>query len=73
MTVAGVEPATVPEIRTVLARAYAADPLLAWVFPDEHHRIEATAAWLGVLVERYVAVAEVEHLREDGALAAVAL
>ena len=73
MTVAPVGPATVPEIRTLLARAYAADPLLAWVFPDEHDRLEATAAWLGVSVERYVAVGEVDHVREDGVLAAVAL
>ena len=70
MTVA---PAAVAEIRTLLARAYAHDPLLAWVFPDEQHRLEATAAWLGVSVERYVAVGEVEHVREDGVLAAVAL
>ena len=65
--------ASVPEIRTLLARAYAADPLLAWVFPDEQQRPDMTAAWLGVSVERYVELGEVEHVRVDGALAAVAL
>jgi hypothetical protein len=35
---------TVAEIRTLLARAYVADPLLAWVFPDAQDRPEATAA-----------------------------
>ena len=61
------------EVRGLLARAYARDPLLAWVFPDEGHRLEATAAWLGVSVERYLAVGEVAETREDGALTAVAL
>ena len=61
------------EIRTLLARAYAADPLLAWVFPDAQDRPEATAAWLGVSVERYLAAGEVEEAREDGVLTAVAL
>lgn len=64
---------TVGEIRTLLARAYVADPLLAWVFPDEQDRPEATAAWLGVAVERYVAAGEVDVVRADGALTAVAL
>ena len=73
MTVAVPGPVTVPEIRTLLARAYAADPLLAWVFPDEQYRVEATAAWLGASVERYVAVGEVEHEREGDVLVAVAL
>ena len=61
------------EIRTLLARAYAQDPLLAWVFPDEQDRPEATAAWLGVTVERYLAAGEVELEREDDDLAGVAL
>ena len=63
---------TVAEIRTLLARAYVEDPLLAWVFPDEQDRQEATAAWLGVSVERYVDAGEVDVVR-DPDLAAVAL
>jgi GNAT superfamily N-acetyltransferase len=61
------------EIRTLLARAYAQDPLLTWVFPDEDTRRDSTAAWLGVTVERYLDVGEVEEVREDGMPAAVAL
>ena len=64
---------TAGEIRTLLARAYAQDPLLAWVFPDEEHRLEATAAWLGVSVERYLSAGEVEQTRAGSALTAVAL
>ena len=63
---------TVAEIRTLLARAYVDDPLLAWVFPDEGDRPEAAAAWLGVSVERYVAAGEVDVVREE-TLRAVAL
>ena len=63
---------TVAEIRTLLARAYVEDPLLVWVFPDEQDRQEATAAWLGVSVERYVDAGEVDVVRAPD-LAAVAL
>ncbi|MGY1855891.1 GNAT family N-acetyltransferase [Modestobacter sp. SYSU DS0290] len=63
---------TVAEIRTLLARAHADDPLLAWVFPDARDRPEAAAAWLGVSAERYVAAGQVDLVR-DGALSAVAL
>ena len=60
------------EVRTLLARAYVDDPLMAWVFPAGEHRLEATAAWLGVAVERYLARGEVDVVRDDG-LAAAAL
>ena len=63
---------TVAEIRTLLARAFVADPLMVWVFPDERDRQEALAAWLGVSVERYVEAGEVDVVREER-LAAVAL
>jgi ribosomal protein S18 acetylase RimI-like enzyme len=64
---------TAGEIRGLLARAYAQDPLLSWVFPDAGHRLESSAAWLGVSVERYLAVGLVEEVREDGVLVATAL
>ncbi len=64
--------ATAAEIRTLLARAYHDDPLMAWIFPDEDVRLEASAAWLGVAVERYLAQGEVATAR-DAALIAVAL
>lgn len=63
---------TSAEVRTLLARAYRCDPLMTWVFPQEEHRLEAAAAWLGVAVERYLARGEVDVVRDDG-LAAVAL
>lgn len=43
-----------PAVRTLFARAYVDDPLLRWIFPDDATRLEATAAWLGVYVERYL-------------------
>ncbi len=46
-------PADAPAVRTLLARAYEADPLLAWLFPDPATRLAATAAWLAPYVERY--------------------
>jgi len=46
--------ADAPAVRALFARAYVDDPLLRWIFPDEPTRLEATAAWLGVYVERYL-------------------
>lgn len=60
------------EARTLLARAYLGDPLMAWVFPDEEQRLHGAAAWLGVAVERYLVAGRAEWLRADDALAAVA-
>src|SRR4051794_34868389 len=61
------------EARTLLAHAFAGDPMFAWVFPDAAHRLEAMAAWLGVAVERYLAGGHAETVREDGVLTGVAL
>jgi GNAT superfamily N-acetyltransferase len=61
------------EARTLLAHAFAGDPLFGWIFPDAAHRLEATAAWLGVAVERYLAGGHAEVAREDGVLTGVAL
>jgi ribosomal protein S18 acetylase RimI-like enzyme len=61
------------EVRTLLARAFQDDPLMAWVFPEEETRPHAVAAWLGLTVERYLAGAQVEAVRDDGLLTAVAL
>ncbi|WP_123788348.1 GNAT family N-acetyltransferase [Phytoactinopolyspora halophila] len=48
-----------PAIRSILARAYTSDPLMRWIFPDDEHRLESTAAWLGVLAERYFATGSI--------------
>jgi GNAT superfamily N-acetyltransferase len=61
------------EARTLLAHAFADDPLFGWIFPDAAHRLEATAAWLGVAAERYLAGGHVEAYREDGVLTGLAL
>jgi ribosomal protein S18 acetylase RimI-like enzyme len=62
----------VAAIRTVLAEALASDPLLRWMFPDEEHRVEATAAWLGLFAERYAQSGQIDVIEMDE-LVAVAL
>lgn len=62
----------VPEIRTVLARAFHDDALIRWVLPDDATRDDVCAAWFGALVDRYVAVGHVEVVEVDGTIAAVA-
>ena len=64
---------TAAEVRTLLARAYRDDPLMAWVFPEEGQRLHGSAAWLGVAVERFLAGGRLESAIEDGALTAVVL
>ncbi|GHG44461.1 N-acetyltransferase [Flavimobilis marinus] len=54
--------AGVPELRGLLARAYADDPLMRWIFPDDATRADATAAWLGLFVEAYVGAGGVDVL-----------
>jgi len=61
-----------PAIRTVLARAYRTNPLMAWALPDEDTREDACAAWLGPSVDRYLAVGRVHVARVDGAVVGVA-
>ena len=61
------------EARTLLAHAFAGDPMFAWIFPDAAHRLESTAAWLGVAVERYLRDGSAEEVREDGVLTGLAL
>lgn len=62
----------VPAIRTLLAYAYAPDPLMRWIFPDESQRLDATAAWLGLFVEQYVAAEQVQ-VTGDAEISAVAV
>lgn len=61
-----------PAIRTVLAHAYRANPLMAWVLPDEATREDACAAWLGPSVDRYLAFGRVHVARQHGAVVGVA-
>lgn len=54
----------IPAIRAVLARAYLADPLIEWIFPDSALRVEATAAWLGLFVEHHLPAGRVQIIEE---------
>jgi ribosomal protein S18 acetylase RimI-like enzyme len=57
----------------VLAQAFVGDPLLEWIFPEPHTRVEATAAWMGLFVEEYLLHAHVDTVEVSGQIAAVAL
>src|SRR4051794_35088249 len=65
-------PADSPAVRTVLARAYRTNPLMAWTLPDEQTREDACAVWLGPSVDRYLAVGRVHVARQDGDVVGVA-
>jgi len=61
-------------IRTVLGRAFTDDPLMQWIFPDDDHRAELTAAWLGLFAEGYASGGRVDTVcDDDGSVIAVAL
>lgn len=72
-------PEDVPAVRTLLARAFADDPLMRWMFPaprfaDAAARAEALAAYLGPHVERYLTALRGGLVVErDGGLSAAAL
>lgn len=70
--VRGGRPDDVPAIRTVLARAYDANPLIRWVFPDDATRADATAIWLGPAIEQYLAVGVVHVALSGGTVVGVA-
>ena len=59
-------------IRRVLGEAFAPDPLLVWLFPDDATRLDATAAWLGLFAERFLTRAPIHAIVGDD-VAAVAL
>ena len=51
---------SVVQARTVLARAFADDPLMVWFFPDPDVRPHACAAMFGLLAEHYLADGRVD-------------
>ena len=66
--------ADIPAIRGLLAEAFENDPLFTWIFPDDEHRLNATAAWLGLFAEAYASGGgRIDLIERDGAIAAVAL
>ena len=64
--------ASVAEARTLLARAFVDDPLMAWFFPDEASRLHACAAMFGLFAEHYLEAGRVDVVRRDR-LVAVAM
>jgi ribosomal protein S18 acetylase RimI-like enzyme len=60
-------------VRRVVGQAFAADPLLVWMLPDEPSRLEACTAFLGLFVEEYLAGGRVDTVEEDGEVVGVAM
>jgi ribosomal protein S18 acetylase RimI-like enzyme len=56
---------TAVQARTLLARAFVDDPLIAWFFPDGGSRLHACAALFGVFAEHYLARGRVDVVGED--------
>ena len=54
---------TVVEARTLLAGAFAEDPLMRWFFPDDETRPHACAALFGLFAEQYLATGRVDVVR----------
>jgi GNAT superfamily N-acetyltransferase len=59
----------VTEGRTLLARAFADDPLMAWFFPDAESRPHAIAALFGVFTEHYLREGRVDVVRRAAPVA----
>lgn len=64
---------TSAQLRRVVADAFASDPLLVWMFPDESLRLDSAAAWLGVFVDAYLASGVVDTVDRDGETIATAV
>lgn len=60
---------TAVEARTLLARAFADDPLMAWFFPDEESRPHCCAALFGLFAEHYLSGGRVDVVRRERPLA----
>ena len=56
-------------IRTVLARAFVDDPLMAWFFPDAETRPHACAALFGLFAENYLRSGRVDVAGEPAPVA----
>jgi ribosomal protein S18 acetylase RimI-like enzyme len=56
---------TAAEARTLLARAFADDPLMVWFFPVDEARVHACAALFGLFAEHYLADGRVDVVRRE--------
>ena len=62
------------QIRGVVGRAFLADPLSAWIFPDAMTRPSSVTAFFGGLVEGYMRSGQrIDVVEEDGQVVAVAM
>ena len=57
------------EARTLLALAFADDPLMAWFFPDAEVRPHACAGLFGLFAEHYLAAGRVDVVRRAAPVA----
>ncbi len=61
-------------VRRVLGRSFAEDAFLRWIFPDDNHRLELTATWLGLFTEGYAHGGHIDTVTNDhGEIVAAAL
>ena len=60
---------TVIEARTLVARAFVDDPLMAWFFPDADSRPHACAALFGLFAEHYLEAGRVDVVRRPDPVA----
>ncbi|MGY1619817.1 GNAT family N-acetyltransferase [Geodermatophilus sp. SYSU D00691] len=60
---------TAAEARTLLARAFADDPLMAWFFPDPDSRPHCCAAMFGLFAEQYLRAGRVDVVRRRAPVA----
>ncbi|PWJ45607.1 Acetyltransferase (GNAT) family protein [Quadrisphaera granulorum] len=54
-----------PRLRRLLAAAYSADALMAWIFREPTHRADAVAAWLGLFLEPALQQGAVDVVHDD--------
>lgn len=62
---------TIVAVRSLLARAYANDPLMRWVFPEPTTRTDSIAAWLGLYLERHAEIGHIRVMGEDPPVAVI--
>lgn len=63
----------VAAIRTLLADAFAQDPLMTWFFPETVTRGTARALWFGLFAEGYVRAGTYRLVHDEGRPVGVAL
>ncbi|MGI9606222.1 MAG: GNAT family N-acetyltransferase [Acidimicrobiales bacterium] len=61
-------------VRRTIARGFADDPLMEWIFPDAEGRVDKIAMFMGLLVEAYArSDLRIDTVEEDGDVIATAV